>query len=174
MKKNIFPALITAIICLSAFAVLTGNWKVKDSEAVVKFTGGRISGTFSGLKAEILFDKKHPEQAKISASIETGSVATVFFLKNNHAKDALGADKFATIRFVSTSVTKSGEAFEAIGKLTMKGVTRPSTIHFTFEDKETQGIFKGTFKVIPKDYGIDRNGTPDHVDVELTVPVAKS
>ncbi|WP_158796637.1 YceI family protein [Pedobacter sp. L105] len=174
MKKNIFPALITALICLSAFAIFTGNWKIKDNESQVKFTSGRINGTFSGLKADIQFDKKHPEQAKIAASIDAGTVATGFFLKNDHAKDALGADKYATIRFVATSVTKNADAFDAVGKLTMKGVTKPATIHFTFEDKETQGIFKGTFKVIPKDFGIDRNGTPDHVDIELTVPVTKS
>jgi polyisoprenoid-binding protein YceI len=55
----------------------------------------------------------------------------------------------------------------------MKGVTQPTTIHFTFDDKGNEGVFKGEFKVIPKDYKIDRSGTPDQVVISLTVPVAK-
>lgn len=171
MKKIIYPAIIAVFIGLSAFA-LASNWKVKG-EAEVKFTSGRINGTFGGLKTDIQFDKAHPEQAKISASIETESIATGFFLKNSHAKDALGTDKYPTIKFTSTSVAKSGNGFDAKGQLTMKGVTKPSTIHFTFDDKGSEGVFKGEFKVIPKEYGIDRSGTPEQVTVDLTVPVVK-
>ena len=56
----------------------------------------------------------------------------------------------------------------------MKGVTKPAVINFTFDDKGGAGVFKGTMKVIPKEFGIDRNGTPDQVLVSLTVPVTKA
>jgi len=173
MKKFIYPAIFAAAIGLLAFTFAGTNWKV-HGDAVVQFTSGRINGSFTGLKAEIIFDKEHPEAAKISASVEAPSIATGFFLKTSHAKDALGVDKYPTIRFVSTSVSKNGAAFLAKGNLTMKGVTRPATIRFTFEDKGNQGVFKGNFKVIPKEFGIDHNGTPDQVMVSLTVPVSKS
>ena len=174
MKKTSYAAIIAAVITLFAFTFIATNWKVNGSQSVVKFSSGKINGSFTGLKADIVFDKAHPEQAKFSASIDATSVATGFFLKNSHAKDALGVDKYATIKFVSTSVSKSGGAYLAKGNLTMKGVTRPATIHFTFEDKGAGGVFKGTLKVAPKDFGINRSGTPPLVTVELTVPVAKS
>jgi polyisoprenoid-binding protein YceI len=174
MKKVIYPAIFAVIISLFAFTLTTTAWKVKGDESVVKFSSGKINGSFKGLKAEIVFDKDHPEQAKFSATIDAPSVATGFFLKNMHAKDALGVDKYPTIKFVSAAVSKNGDAYLAKGNLTMKGLTRPSTIHFTFEDKGNQGVFRGNFKVIPKEYGIDRNGTPPLVTVTLVVPVTKS
>jgi len=174
MKKITYPAIIAAIICLYAFTISIYDWKVKSGEAVVEFSGGKINGTFKGLKAHIVFDKEHPEKAQISATVDAPSIATGFFLKNSHAKDALGVDKYPTIKFVSTSVSKNGDGFLAKGNLTMKGVTRPAIIHFTFSEEGNQGVFTGSLKVVPKDFGINRNGTPAEVLVKLTVPVNKS
>jgi polyisoprenoid-binding protein YceI len=81
MKKIIYPLLCALVITLPAFAFFAGNWKVKDTGYEVTFTGGRINGKFESLKADILFDKAHPEQAKISASIDVNSISTGFFLK---------------------------------------------------------------------------------------------
>ncbi|SFT02020.1 YceI family protein [Mucilaginibacter polytrichastri] len=173
MKKIIYPALVAVVISLSAFAYFVSDWKVKG-DASVKFTSSRINGSFEGLKADIQFDKNQPEQGKISATIDASSIGTGFFLKTSHAKDALGTDKYPTIKFVSTSVAKDGSGYVAKGNLTMKGATRPASIHFTFDEKGNEGTFKGEFKVVPKDYGIDRNGTPDLVTISLVVPVAKS
>ncbi|RKR83525.1 polyisoprenoid-binding protein YceI [Mucilaginibacter gracilis] len=173
MKKNIHQSIVLLFIGLFVLVLAGSTWKVKGDEAVVEFTGGKISGSFKGLKADIVFDKEHPEQAKISASIEVPTIATGFFLKNSHAKDALGADEHPQIKFSSTSVSKAGDAYLAKGNLTMKGATKPVTIRFTFDDKGNQGVFKGSFKVIPKEFGVDRAGTPDEVTVNLTVPVTK-
>jgi polyisoprenoid-binding protein YceI len=174
MKKLIYCVILAVATGLTAFTLIAVSWKVKTDESVVKFTSEKINGSFNGLKADIVFDKEHPEEAKISASIDAPSIATGFFLKNSHAKDALGVDKYPTIKFVSTSVSKSAGAYLAKGNLTMKGITKPAIIHFTFDDKDSKGVFNGTLKVIPKDFGIDRSGTPDQVMVTLTVPVTKS
>ncbi len=159
---------------LFAFTMAVPNWKVKEDECVVEFTGGRISGTFKALKADIVFDKDHLDLAKIMASIEVPSIATGFFLKNSHAKDALDADKYPDIKFTSVTVTKNGSAYIAKGNLNMKGVSKPVNINFTFEEKGNQGVFKGSFKVVPKDFGVTRSGTPDEVSINLVVPVVKA
>lgn len=172
MKKIIFSVLIVAFTAFSAFAIFS-NWRVKGDEAQVTFEGHRVSGSFSGLKADITFDKDHPEQAKISATIDVTTAATGFFIKTSHVKSALGADDYPTIKFESTSVSKSGSGYIANGKLTMKGKTNPESIRFTFEDKGNEGVFKGDFKVLPPKYGIDRSGTPPEVTIHLTVPVSK-
>lgn len=173
MRKSICAALIAALFSLCAFSFFAGNWKIKEG-ASVKFSGGKISGSFETLKVDIQFDKNQPEQAKISATIDVNSIATGFFIKTNHAKNALGADGYPTIKFVSTSVSKDGSGYVAKGNLTMKGVTKPVAIRFTFDDKGNEGLFKGSFKVIPKDYGIDRSGTPEEVTIDLIVPVTKA
>jgi polyisoprenoid-binding protein YceI len=173
MKKITFPLVVLFVISLSAFAITLTTYKVKTPYEV-KFEGGRIHGVFETLKADIQFDKAAPEQSKISATIDVESIATGFFIKNNHAKDALDADHYPTIKFVTTSVSKSGNAYQAAGKLTMKGVTKPVTINFTFDDKGNEGLFKGSFKVVPKEFNITRNGSPDELTISLTVPVTKA
>ena len=173
MKKISIAVSCVLLISLQAFVVLN-VWKVKTSEASVKFSSGKINGSFKGLKAAINFSKDHPEQASISASIASGSIATGFFLKNSHAKDALGTEKYPLIKFVSTAVVKSGAGYIAKGNLTLKGVTRPASISFTFDEKGNQGVFKGNMTVRPKDFGIDRSGTPEKVAVQLVVPVTAS
>jgi polyisoprenoid-binding protein YceI len=172
MKKIMYSLLALLVISVSAFAFALTTYKVK-SPYDVSFAGGRISGKFETLKANIQFDKAAPEQSKISATIEVESIATGFFIKNNHAKDALDAENHPTITFTSTAVSKSGNAYQAVGNLNMKGVTKPVTIHFTFDDKGAEGIFKGSFKVKPKDFSITRNGSPDELTISLTVPVSK-
>lgn len=159
-------------IGLSAFVAASGNWKVKGSYEV-KFENGAIHGTFTGLKTDIDFDKAHPEQAKISASIDATSLSTGFFIKTSHAKEAIEADKYPVISFVSTAVSKSGSGYQAAGKLTLKGITKPLSMHFTFDDKGNEGLFKGNFKIVPKEFDITKNGTPDNLIITLTVPVSK-
>lgn len=159
------------VVSMSAFSTLV-NWRVKPG-ATITFEGDRVKGSFDGLKAEIVFDKDHLETAKFSASIDVASISTGFFLKNTHAKSALGADDFRTIKFESTSVAKSGAGYVANGKLTLKGQTRAEFIHFTFEDKGNEGLFKGDLKVTPKSYGVTRSGTPPVVTIHVSVPVTK-
>jgi polyisoprenoid-binding protein YceI len=173
MKKIMFPVIALLIISTSAFAWVLTTWKVKPNQYEVKFSGGRIHGIFETLRANIQFDKENPEQSKISASIDANSLATGFFIKNMHAKSAIDADDYPTISFVATSVSKSAPAYQAVGKLTLKGVTKQVTIHFTFEDKGNEGVFKGEFKFLPKDFNVTRSGTPDEVTIDLNVPVTK-
>jgi polyisoprenoid-binding protein YceI len=172
MKKMIYPAML-AIAGLFAFTLLAVNWKVNADRAEVKFTSDKFDGSFSGLKASISFDEEHPENAKLSASIDANSIATGFFLKNMHAKDALGVDDHPIIKFESTAVSKSGNGYVAKGDLTLKGVARPMYIYFTFTGKGGQRVFTGNITVRPKDFGIDHNGTPEKVMVSLVVPVTK-
>jgi polyisoprenoid-binding protein YceI len=171
MKKIMYMVLMALIIGSSAFIAPT-NWKVK-APYEIKFSGGKIHGEFKGLKANIQFDKTHPELSKISASIEVATAATGFFLKNSHLKNALDADKYPLITFSSTSVSKGGNTFNAKGNLTIKSVTKPVTIHFTFDDKGDGGIFRGYFKIIPKSFNITHDGTPDELNISLNIPVAK-
>ncbi|WPU96617.1 YceI family protein [Mucilaginibacter sabulilitoris] len=171
MKKIMYPMLIVLFVSFSAFIAVT-TWKVKEPYEI-KFANGRIHGEFTGLKANIQFDKAHPEESKISASIDVNTLSTGFFIKTSHAKDALDADNYPTISFTSTGVTKTANGYDANGKLTLKGVTKPVTIHFTFDDKGNEGVFKGDFRVIPKDFNITKNGTPDDLAITLNVPVTK-
>lgn len=175
MKKINYTFLTALFISLSAFTFVTSNdWKVKENEYEVKFSGTKVSGTFQGLKANIQFDETHPEAAKISATIDATSVSTGFFLKTSHVKEGLDTEKYPTIQFVSESVAKKGDLYQAVGKLTLKGVTKEARIDFACIGGRGERTFNGKFTVIPKEFNITKSGTPDHIDISLKIPVSRS
>lgn len=174
MKKIIYPALIATMITFSAFTVVTNTeWKVKEDVYSVKFTGKKINGIFKGLKSSISFDEANPANSKITASIDATSANTGNGMKNKHTKQGLGTEQYPQIKFESTSVSKKGDGFEALGKLTIKDVTKDIAFPFTFTKNETGGVFAGKFSVVPKEYHVDKSGTPDVIEIELNIPVAK-
>ena len=138
-NKIIIPLLAIAFLAITAFTLAT--WTVKPDAYAVTFTGKRVEGSFKGLKAKIDFDEANPANSKISATIDATTVATGNFLKNSHAKDGLGVDQYPTIKFESTSVAKKGAAYEAIGNLTLKDVTKQIVLPFTFTPDASGGVF---------------------------------
>jgi polyisoprenoid-binding protein YceI len=177
MKKITLGIAIFTILFASAFTVIESvNWKVKEDTYAVNFKGGKVEGGIKGLKATILFDEANPEKSKITATMDVNTINTGNGMMNKHAKseEALNAEKFGTITFETTSISKNAAfGYRAIGKLTIKGVTKDIAFTFLFENKATEPIFKGKFSIEPKDYNITRSGTPDKLDIELSVPVTK-
>jgi polyisoprenoid-binding protein YceI len=166
---------VTALIS-SAFTILSStNWIVKEDAYKVTFKGPKAEGIFKGLKATIVFDETNLEKSKFLASIDVNTINTGNGMKNKHAKseDALNAKQFPNIVFESTSIVKKGNGYEAIGKLTIKGVARDMLLPFTFENKGNEGVFNGNFYVFSKDFNIKRTGTPEKVEINLMIPVKK-
>jgi polyisoprenoid-binding protein YceI len=93
----------------------------------------------------------------------------------------------STIRFdehdlTGSAVTASVDAktvstgFRADGELTLKGVTKPIQILFSFQtDGGNGGVFKGKFNINREDYNIGKHGGSigDTVTIDLEVPVTK-
>jgi polyisoprenoid-binding protein YceI len=177
MKRIIYPALVVMAISLSAYTFIRStNWKIKEDAYSVHFEGKGAHGSFKGLKADIQFDPANPGAAKISATIDATTVSTGFGMKNRHARseEALNTYKYPTIGFTATSVTKSDKGYEAVGNLTIKGITKSIVLPFTFENNGSgQGIFKGSFAIAPKDYDLTRGGVPDKLKIDLSVPVSQ-
>jgi polyisoprenoid-binding protein YceI len=161
-----------------ALALMTagGDWAIAPGYSVAFSASGGEGGIFKGLAGTIHFDPANPTTGAFNVSINVASINTGNGLMNTHAKSGewLDAAKFPTITFVSTSVTTAGAAYQAVGNLTMHGVTKPVTMPFTFQSTATGGSFHGTFKVNRIDYNVGKTGDiDDNISVELTVPVTK-
>ncbi|MBD1362934.1 YceI family protein [Mucilaginibacter sp. ZT4R22] len=176
MKKSTNLLMLMIVIGISnmAFNVIT-TWKVKEDDYSVKISGKKIEGTFTGLKATLNFDPAHLESSNLTATIDAGSLSTGNFLKTNHAlsEEALDAKKYPVIKFQSEAISRKGNAYEASGKLTLKGITKEILIPFTFTGNNAEGAFKGDFKFNPHDYNINRHGTPEEILVTLNIPVTR-
>lgn len=170
MRKITTMAIVASAFMLLAFTAVSNNWKVKDDYSV-KFTSKKVSGVFKGLKTEIVFDEHNLAASKVVASIDATTVSTGNGMRNRHARKGLGADEYPVIRFESTSIVKKGSGYEAIGKLTLKDVTKQITLPFTFQRNGTEGVFSGSFSLKTKEYHVEKMGTPEEITVLLNVPV---
>jgi polyisoprenoid-binding protein YceI len=174
MKKLILPLAAVILTVGSAFTVLnTQDWKIADNYSV-KFDGGDPSGQFGGLKGIISFDPNDLTNSKFDATIDIATINTGNGMKNTHAKSEkwFDAEKYPTIQFSSSAITKAGTGYEAKGILNMHGVQKEIVIPFTFDDN----IFKGTITVNRLDYNIN-TAEPAHgastFKVDISVPVTK-
>lgn len=179
MKKLfLIPAVLLALV-FSAYTVATNTWKVNPEGVSIAFElpNEGTKGTMSGLEAKIDFNAKDPSKSTIVATVDAKTINTGNEQRDQHlrAPDFFNVEKFPTITFTSKEIVPSPEGFIAKGTLTMRDVTRDVEIPFTFEEKETEGIFKGKLSVFHGDYGVrTRSKTDkDKVDITISVPVKK-
>ena len=175
----------TKMIILPLLLVLasdTGNWNADADKAKVEFNikgpFGTVHGEFKGLKATIQFDVKNPEAGSISASIDATTVSTGIGLRNHHLRTEeqyFNTDKYPTISFRSKKIEKAGSGYAASGELTLKGITKPLRLPFTFTSNGNNGTFKGQFVIKREDFNLGKPGgsTGDDVTVTLDVPVSQ-
>ena len=158
------------------------SWNADASKAQINFevSGpfGKVHGHLSGLKSAIQFDANNQAASSFRASVDPKSISTGIGLRNRDLQKEkfLDSDNHPLISFHSEKIVKSGTGYKAIGSLTIKGVTRPVEIPFTFTEKANSGIFKGGFTIHREDFGVGNKGgsVGKDVDVTLEVPVTKS
>jgi len=170
MKKVIF-LLLTAL--LTAGTGVSSLWKPADYS--IKFSTQRANGTIGGLKGLIDFEEGNPAASRFDVTVDLSTLDMGFWLKTRHAKQEnfFHADKYPVIRFKSAQITRQGAQYLTHGDLTIKGITRPVTLPFTFTQTGTEGRFSSTFEVNRKDFNLERSGVGEVVKVELNIPVKK-
>ncbi len=88
---------------------------------------------FDSFDASFDYDPAHPEQAKVEASVNAGSLDVGADYSSKFAEDFLQQSKFPKITFVSTQIQKGqGNSGTMTGDMTMMGVTKPVTFNVTF------------------------------------------
>jgi polyisoprenoid-binding protein YceI len=174
MKKFVYPVVAMLLIVASSFTVFfSQEWKIADN-SVVKFDGGDPAGQFGSVRGSINFDPSDLATSKFVDSIDVASINTGNGMKNTHAKSEkwFDADKYPTIIFASSAITRTATGYEAKGMLTMHGVQKEVVIPFSFDNN----IFKGSLMVNRLDYNIN-TAEPNHggsnFKVEIEVPVTK-
>jgi polyisoprenoid-binding protein YceI len=107
-----------------------------------------------------------------AVSVNTGSG-----LKDNtlKSKDFFNVEEDPMITFLSTQVVQTGpETFDVPGTFTIRGVSKPETLHLTISGKGTgSGAITGTMAFDRKDFGMT-HGIPflhiaDRVEVRVNL-----
>ena len=162
--------------------VFASNWNVDSANAKIGFSVkgpfGTVNGTFTGLQATVKFDPADLAGSSVSASIDAGTISSGIGMRNHHLKSEeewLNTDKYPRISYKSTKIGKTGAGFKAVGDLTLKGVSKPVEIPFTFTPNGGAGVFKGEFSFKRLDFNLGKPGgsVGDVITITLEVPAKK-
>ncbi len=104
-------------------------------------------------------------QSSVEVAFATDSLTTGATDRDQHLKsgDFFDVATYPEVRFVSSSVAPKGDRWLLTGDLTIKDVTRPVTIDFTFHGTETSpfgktvAAFSGKTELNREDWGLTWN-----------------
>jgi len=134
-----------------------------------------IDGTFDKWTASLKFPSRDVTKGVLDIKIQAASVNTGSGMKDSKlkSKDFFDVDQNPYITFKSTKVVQSSPTtFDVTGNFTIRGVSRPETLHVAITGKGTgSGTIKGTMAFDRKDYGMN-SGIPfikiaDRVEVDV-------
>jgi polyisoprenoid-binding protein YceI len=179
MKKIILIPAVLLVLVFSAYKAVTTSWNVKTDAVKITFElpNEGTKGTVSGLNATIDFDEKDLSKSKITATVDAKTINTGVEKRDAHlqAPDFFNTEKYPVITFTSSKIVSSDKGFIAHGALTMRDSTHNVEIPFQFENKGSEGVFKGKLSVFGGDYGVMKRSKTDKdkVDITIEVPVTK-
>jgi polyisoprenoid-binding protein YceI len=156
--------LTTGIAAQAADAPATGQYVLDPAKSSLEFTftqaGASNKGKFTRFPVSFSFSPDAPGTGRLAVTIEIGSLDT----GDKERDDTLrGADLFAVTKypqaqFLATQFVKTASGYEAIGKLTLRGVTQDARVPFTFrtasEGGMNVGYMVGKTSIKRLDYGV--------------------
>jgi polyisoprenoid-binding protein YceI len=117
-------------------AMTATRWNLDPSHSSVGFSVRHmmitnVRGEFQTLSGSAVFDPKHPEASKVSASIDVASINTREEKRDVHLRSAdfFDAEAHPVMTYVSRSVQRKGDGYAVEGELTIRGTTRAVTLH---------------------------------------------
>lgn len=147
-------ALVLSAAGLALAGAAAAQQKVVPAQSEIGFTikeqGVPVSGRFSKWTADLAFDPKKPEAAKVAFAIDTASAS--FGSPETDAEvpkpEWLSAKKFPQATFVSSSVRrKDATHYEVAGKLAIKGSVRDVVVPLTLAQAGPATTATGQFAI---------------------------
>ncbi|WP_298426435.1 YceI family protein [Rhodoblastus sp.] len=134
---------------LTASAARAAEWKVSPADSALAFTGtqtgANFTGRFSRFDAQISLDPDKPDDARIVVTVDVASAATGDKQRDTAlpGQEWFDVAHFPQARFESRRVTRAANGYEAVGDLTLRGVTKEIHLPFTLEIDGRKAHAKG-------------------------------
>jgi polyisoprenoid-binding protein YceI len=145
----------------------------------------RVRGRFAEFEGTVHFDAADPTRSRVEVTIQARSIDTSEPTRDSHLRtsDFFSADEYPTLTFVSRRIVRRGDAaFDVIGDLTLRGVTREVTLPVSFlgEAKDPWGgdrlFFEADLTINRRDFGMHWNAALETggllVGDEVTISLA--
>lgn len=171
-------ALLVSGLLLVATPAFAADWAIEPGSSHIGFsgtqTGAPFKGEFKTYTATISFDPAHPEGGRVKIVIDTASAAT-----GDPQKDEAmpGADWFAATKFpkaifeATKFVAKGGNAYDAVGTLTIRDKTVPETLPFTLTVTGNTAHAVGRLELVRTAFGVGQGAWTSGQWVALDVGV---
>ena len=148
-----------------SYITQAAEWSTVRSSSSVTFVatqeGSQFQGLFETFSAEVDFDTANPNSGQIIGIVEPASVNS-----GDAERDATLLDRdwfdpnnYPESKFESEQIEEMEDGnYRAHAQLTLRGITNPVVMDFTFESSETSGInrgnLSGTVKINRLDFGV--------------------
>ena len=140
----LLAALASAATWAAAPAALTG-YVLDPAKSSLEFTfvqaGAQNKGKFTRFAVTLDFAPDNLEASRLEVTVEVSSLDTGDKERDDTLRgpDLFDLAKFPQARFSATRINKTASGYEAVGKLTIRGVARETRVPFTFRTADEQG-----------------------------------
>jgi polyisoprenoid-binding protein YceI len=123
---------------LLALPAAATPWRMDETTSRLGFlatqAGAQFEGRFTRFTADVEFDPTRPEDGSFDVRIAVASADTGESQRDDiiRGPDFFAASQFPEARYQASGFRPQGEGFLAEGSLTLRGVTRPVAISFSF------------------------------------------
>jgi polyisoprenoid-binding protein YceI len=114
----------------------TTTWTPDPAHTEVDFSAihmslSKVHGRFGKVTGELHYDAADVTKSTVQMTIDVTGVDTGVAMRDNDLKSANFFDvaQYPTATFTSTSVARSGDGLTIAGNLTVRGITKPVTLH---------------------------------------------
>ena len=161
-KHYLMKIFFFVVVLFSALVMQAQNFIPINEQSklhfVIKNIGIKTGGDIAGMKGKIKFDAKKPSSCLFDVTVNVNTIDTDNGQRDGHLKkdDYFDAEKFPTIRLVSTEIKQGSDLKNFIfkGNLTIKNVTKSLEFPFTAESKGGGANFAGDFEINRIEYGV--------------------
>jgi polyisoprenoid-binding protein YceI len=155
--KKVNTFLAAAALLIAGTVSAQTKWTLDKSHSNVRFTVthmtvSEVDGSFKTVEGTVENTKPDFSDAKIAFTIDVNSINTENENRDKHLKsdDFFNAEKFPSIKFVSTAMQPlGGNKYKLSGNLTIRDVTKPVNFDVTYGGSITgQRGTKAGFKAV--------------------------
>jgi polyisoprenoid-binding protein YceI len=170
-----------ALLGLSLFAAgpaLASDWAVDQGKSRLGFSGVQVGAPFQGRfarwEAHITFDPAKPGAGHATVLIDTASARTGDTQRDEALPQAdwFDSSHFPQARFEATSFrAKGGDAFEAVGTLSIRGLSHDAVLPFTLTVAGDTAHAQGRLQLVRTQFGVGQGAWASGQWVALDVGV---
>jgi len=161
--------LMVSLVLASVTEAAAKQWQLQKDHNRLEFSvaieGSPVSGEFTHLTADIIFDPEKLDQAHVAVRIDLNHITASYsdVAQNLKKKDWFDVENFPTAQFIGQDFKHLGGAsYQVTGLLTLRDVTRSEVLFFTVTAyEENRAAITGQMQINRLNYGVGQGAWRD-------------